>query len=76
MIQEDWKCYRADYSENFETSKKTILIKKHKVNISASVGITLSLEGGLAPETLLRNADRAMYDSKKKGGDQFSLYIS
>jgi diguanylate cyclase (GGDEF)-like protein/PAS domain S-box-containing protein len=49
-------------------------IKKHKINISASIGIAVGHLDAVAPETLLKNADSAMYLAKKEGGDRLKIY--
>ena len=49
-------------------------IEKHKINISASIGITVSHLDSLTPETLVKHADSAMYLAKKEGGDRLKLY--
>lgn len=42
--------------------------------ISASIGVTVSQHGQVDAEELLRHADRAMYEAKRKGGDCFVFY--
>lgn len=49
-------------------------IKTHQINISASIGITVSHLDGIEPDILLKNADSAMYLAKKEGGDRLKLY--
>ena len=44
------------------------------VQISASIGITLSPQDATTPEQLLKNADRAMYMAKNAGRNQFSFF--
>lgn len=44
------------------------------VQISASIGITLSPQDATTPEQLLKNADRAMYMAKNTGRNQFSFF--
>jgi diguanylate cyclase (GGDEF)-like protein len=51
-------------------------ISDREIIIGASVGITLYPRDGETPETLLSNADLAMYRAKSLGGDQFQLYSS
>lgn len=41
---------------------------------SASIGISLSPEDGSDVESLIKNADAAMYKAKKSGKNQFSFY--
>jgi diguanylate cyclase (GGDEF)-like protein/PAS domain S-box-containing protein len=53
---------------------KPFSIKKNKINISASIGIALSPDDGITPDTLIKNADMAMYLAKKDGGNRLSLY--
>lgn len=49
-------------------------LKEHVVVVSASIGIALYPAHGNEPDTLLRNADMAMYHSKELGGNQFQFY--
>jgi diguanylate cyclase (GGDEF)-like protein/PAS domain S-box-containing protein len=49
-------------------------IKKNTIQITSSIGIALYPKDGVKPETLLVNADKAMFASKKTGRDQFSFY--
>ncbi|MGI0481676.1 EAL domain-containing protein [Geminocystis sp. CENA526] len=46
----------------------------HDVFISASVGITIFPQDGDNLKQLIRNADLAMYESKKNGRNQFQFY--
>ena len=42
--------------------------------VTASIGIALSGADGDTPETLLRNADAAMYRAKERGRDRAELF--
>jgi diguanylate cyclase (GGDEF)-like protein/PAS domain S-box-containing protein len=53
---------------------RSFRIKQKFIQISASIGITISPQDGLKPSTLLRNADHAMYVAKKLGGNQSGFY--
>lgn len=44
------------------------------VHIAGSIGITLYPQDGLEPESLVRNADQAMYVSKKSGRNRYSFF--
>jgi diguanylate cyclase (GGDEF)-like protein/PAS domain S-box-containing protein len=46
------------------------------VRITASLGIAIYPEDGRDAETLLRNADTAMYRAKERGKDTFEMYTS
>lgn len=46
----------------------------HQVSISASVGVTIFPYDGDNLKQLIRNADLAMYESKKNGRNQFTFY--
>ncbi|MDD3883644.1 MAG: diguanylate cyclase [Gallionella sp.] len=50
------------------------LIDGLKVSISSSIGIALYPEDGDNEDTLLENADSAMYQAKKNGRNQVRLY--
>ena len=43
-------------------------------SITASIGVALSPESGREFETLYRNADRALYRTKEKGRNGFTLH--
>jgi diguanylate cyclase (GGDEF)-like protein len=57
-----------------EVFKKPFKVGDRKITIGASVGITFYPNDGKTPDTLLRNADLAMYRSKALGGNQVQLY--
>ena len=50
------------------------IIDGHSCLITASIGIALFPEDGSNTETLLKNADTAMYQAKAKGLNQVSLF--
>ncbi|MBY0122642.1 GGDEF and EAL domain-containing protein [Bacillus sp. S/N-304-OC-R1] len=53
---------------------RPFLLDKQEVYISTSIGISLFPLDGTDIETLLRNADKAMYEAKNAGRNQFELY--
>lgn len=50
-------------------------IAGRKLNITASIGISVYPDDGRTPEQLLRAADLAMYNSKASGKNQHQFYI-
>ncbi|WP_282936779.1 EAL domain-containing protein [Paenibacillus sp. RC67] len=54
--------------------KEPFLIEEHELFVTASIGISLYPDDGLDAETLLKNADNAMYRSKEKGGNSYHYY--
>ncbi len=46
----------------------------HKVNIGVSIGIALLPDHGDNPEAVTRNADLAMYSSKEKGKNRYTVF--
>lgn len=48
----------------------------YELFISASIGISIFPDDGTVSETLVRNADTAMYRAKQKGRNSYSLYNS
>ena len=51
-----------------------IVLGKHEVFVSASIGIALYPRDGEDLDTLLKNADVAMYHAKAQGRSRFSFY--
>ncbi|MDP2100260.1 MAG: EAL domain-containing protein [Methylobacter sp.] len=51
-----------------------VYIKGHRLKISTSVGISLFPQDGRDTETLIKNADVAMYRAKKEGRNNFQYY--
>jgi diguanylate cyclase (GGDEF)-like protein len=52
------------------------LLEGHEVYSSASIGITLSPTDGADVNTLLKNADMAMYEAKDQGRNTFRFFTS
>ncbi|MBU3154882.1 diguanylate cyclase [Clostridium estertheticum] len=53
-------------------------VKWNNVNLDVhiSIGITIYPDGSDSTQGLIHNADRAMYFTKKKGGNAYSFYIN
>jgi len=49
-------------------------IHEHSLLVTASIGIGLFPYDGNDPQTLLRNADDAMFDAKRPGGNSYQLW--
>lgn len=54
--------------------KDPFVIEGHELFVTASIGISLYPSDGKEVDTLLKNADIAMYRSKEKGGNAFQYY--
>ncbi len=55
--------------------EKPIIIKKHKIEITGSIGISLYPKDGNALETLIKQADKALYIVKSEGRNGFRIFI-
>ena len=53
---------------------EVFMLESHEVQISASVGISVYPDDGQTLEDLIRNADAAMYHSKKSGRNRFEFF--
>ena len=53
---------------------EVFLLESHEVHMSASVGISVYPDDGQTMEDLIRNADAAMYHSKKGGHNRFEFF--
>lgn len=59
-----------------EQMREFVQLETAKVNLSASIGISVFPEGGNTISDLLTSADLAMYAAKEKGKDQFCFHDS
>jgi diguanylate cyclase (GGDEF)-like protein/PAS domain S-box-containing protein len=50
------------------------VVQGHSLSISCSLGISISPEHGTDAETLIKNADAAMYCAKENGGHNFRFF--
>ena len=57
-----------------EAIRRPIVVDGRELFVTASIGISVYPDDGETAETLLKNADTAMYRAKSAGGDQFQLY--
>ena len=65
----------AAIAENVLASlKKPIKLGKHEVIVSTSIGITISPEDSTCTETLMKNADLALYMAKDNGRDRYHFF--
>ncbi|PYQ51589.1 MAG: hypothetical protein DMF59_07400 [Acidobacteria bacterium] len=56
------------------TIAKPYVLESDELHITASVGVAIGPRDGATPESLIRNADGAMYRAKQSGGNRFELY--
>ena len=54
--------------------RKPFSIHGNLIHSSASIGVVLDTRGYTSPEDVLRDADVAMYDAKRRGGGRFKAY--
>jgi diguanylate cyclase (GGDEF)-like protein/PAS domain S-box-containing protein len=57
-----------------DTFNAPVYIKGYRLKISTSVGISLFPQDGKDTETLIKNADAAMYRAKREGRNNFQYY--
>jgi diguanylate cyclase (GGDEF)-like protein/PAS domain S-box-containing protein len=55
---------------------KSHLVAGNDLRITASIGISVFPDDGLDAETLIRNADRAMYHAKESGKQTFKFFTN
>lgn len=58
----------------FEEIEKPFLLEKHTIHISVSIGIVIYPDDGTSAETLIANADKAMYKAKHAGGSKIVIF--
>lgn len=57
-----------------KTMRTTFLIGNHAINITTSIGISKFPTDGKDIDTLLKNADKALYVAKQEGGNKIAYY--
>lgn len=61
-------------SKILEIIRQPVIIDDHELYLTISVGITIYPDDGEDDETLITNADVAMYRAKEQGKNNFQLY--
>lgn len=54
--------------------RRPFVLEGYDVFVTPSIGIARTVDGANDAETLVRNADRAMYAAKKEGGDAYRFF--
>ncbi len=62
--------------KTIELLNEPIEVEGHRCSIGASIGISIYPQDCHDAKTMLRNADIAMYEAKKRGRNRFELYSS
>jgi len=57
-----------------ETVSRPLIIAGHEIFMTGSIGITVYPMDGEDPDTLLKNADAAMYSAKEQGRNNYQFY--
>lgn len=57
-----------------QTLKAPVMLAGHEMTIGASVGISLYPDDGTGIDELLKHADTAMYQAKRRGRNNFQFY--
>lgn len=52
------------------------LIDGHELFVGGSIGVSLYPDDGADPQTLMKNADTAMYSAKQRGGNSSEFYFA
>ncbi len=53
-----------------------VKLKHHELHVTTSIGVSVYPASGSTAEILVKNADIAMYEAKKEGGNNFKFYRS
>ncbi|MBC7683546.1 MAG: EAL domain-containing protein [Ferruginibacter sp.] len=57
-----------------EATSTPYVVGEHRLHVSASIGLSIYPDDGSDVETLMRNADTAMYHAKKNGRNNFQMF--
>ena len=71
QAQPDWERLAGQL---LKVLSQPFYISGHEVFVGASIGVATYPDGGAEPETLLKNADIAMYAAKERGRNRYSYF--
>ena len=57
-----------------EAVSETHFIEPHELHVTTSIGVSIYPNDGLDPETLIKNADTAMYQAKENGRHSYQFF--
>jgi diguanylate cyclase (GGDEF)-like protein len=57
-----------------EAIARPIVVGHHELHVTVSIGVTMYPNDGSSAETLIKNADMAMYSAKEQGKGNFQFY--
>lgn len=57
-----------------EATSEPYLIQHHRLHVTLSIGVTIYPDDGADADTMLRNADTAMYYAKKSGRNNYQMF--
>jgi diguanylate cyclase (GGDEF)-like protein len=63
-------------SKLLDVFRRPVRIGTREIVVNASFGVSMYPADGNDAETLLKNADAAMYRAKERGGDNFQMYTN
>lgn len=58
-----------------EALQPTFLLQGHQVNVTASIGVAVYPHDGTDSNSLLQNADMALYEAKRSGRNNYQHYV-
>lgn len=61
-------------SKLLDVFRTPLTVGGRELFVTASLGVSMYPDDGTDPETMIRNADAAMYRVKERGGDSFHIY--
>jgi diguanylate cyclase (GGDEF)-like protein len=59
-----------------DSMRKPFVVGSREIVVTASIGISIYPEDGSDAETLVKNADTAMYRAKEQGRDRYQMYTA
>jgi diguanylate cyclase (GGDEF)-like protein/PAS domain S-box-containing protein len=71
---EHWEDIAITASRILRAVAETHVICEHELHVTTSIGISVYPDDGLDAETLIKNADTAMYQTKENGRDGYQFF--